>query len=64
MFTHAMEFFKNAQVEKTNYKTFLLKFIVDLLIKDLVSLGNLVSTKLYVTSRSQTWVPQDLKNKI
>jgi hypothetical protein len=41
------------------------------LLKDLVTLGNFLSTKfmepnrqLYVTPSKQAWVPQDLKNKM
>jgi len=72
MFTHAMEFFQEcASLKKLIPKHFFISLLQDLLIKDLVSLGNLLSTKFmkpnrqfYVTPSRQTWVPQDLKNKM
>jgi hypothetical protein len=46
MFTHAMEFFKkHVSFEKPIPKHFFTTSLHDLLIEDLVTLGNLLSTK-------------------
>jgi hypothetical protein len=72
MFTHAMEFFQEcASLKKPIQEHFFTSLLQDLLTEDLVSLGNLLSTKfmkpikqLYATPSKQAWVPQDLKNKV
>ncbi len=52
-------------------KHFFTSLLQDLSMEDLVSLGNFLSIKfmkpsrkLYVTPSKQTWVPQDLRNKV
>jgi hypothetical protein len=46
MFTHAMDFFKECvSLKKPVLEHFFTSFLNDLLIKDLVRLGNLLSTK-------------------
>jgi hypothetical protein len=72
MFTHAMEFFQEcASLKKPIQEHFFTSLLQDLLTEDLVSLGNLLSTKfmkpgkqLYATPSKQAWVPQYLKNKV
>jgi hypothetical protein len=62
MFTHAMDFFQDhASLKKPIPKHFFTSLLQDLLTKDLVSLGNFLSTKfmkpsrrLYVTPSKQT----------
>jgi hypothetical protein len=72
MFTHAWISSKNKILKKKSIsKHFFISLLKDLLTKDLVTLGNLLSTKfmepnkqLYATPSTQAWVPQDLKNKM
>jgi hypothetical protein len=72
MFTHAMDFFQEQQNLKNPIPKHLYTSLLnDLLMKDLVTLGNLFSTKfmepirrLYATLGRRTRVPQDLRNKV
>jgi hypothetical protein len=72
MFTHAMEFFKEcASLKKPILEHFFTSLLNNLPIKDLLTLGNLLSTKfmnprwlLYATPCRWAWVPQKLKNKV
>jgi hypothetical protein len=57
--------------EKVDSKTFFTSLLKDLSMEDLVTLGNLLSTKfmepngqLYATLSMRAWVPQDFKNKV
>ncbi len=72
MFTHAMDFFKkHASLKKLIPKHVFTSLLSDLLTKDLVTLGNLLSTNfmkpwrwLFATLRWWTWVPLEIKNKV
>jgi hypothetical protein len=72
MFTHAMDFFKeHVSLKKPIPKQFFTSLLSDLLTKDLVMFGNLLSKKflkplkqLYATIGKQAWVPPKLKNKL
>jgi hypothetical protein len=65
MFTHAMEFFKElASLKKPILEHFFTSLFNDLSIKDLVALGNLLSTKFlkpqrrfYAILGRRTWLP-------
>ncbi len=64
-------FQKCTSLKKPIPKHFFTSLLQDLSTKNLVSLGNLLSTKfmkpsrwLYATLGRWTWVPQDLKNKV
>jgi hypothetical protein len=55
--------------EKVNSKTFFTSLLNNLSTKDLITLGNLLSTKFlkpqkYATPGKQAWLPHDLKNKV
>jgi hypothetical protein len=71
LFTHAMDSFKErASLKKLITRHFFTSLLNNLSTKDLVTLGNLLSTKfmnlrrqLYATLSGQTWVPQELRNK-
>ncbi len=72
MFTHAMGFFQEwASLKKPIPKHLFTSLLKDLLTKDLVILGNLLSTEfmepniwLYGTISRRAWVPQVLRNKV
>jgi hypothetical protein len=72
MFTHAMDFFKKcANLKKSIPKHFFTNLLNNLSIDNLLTLGNLLSTKfmnlqwqLYATLGRWAWVPQKLRNKI
>ncbi len=64
---------KNTRIWKSWFQNILshASLLNDLLIEDLVTLGNLLPTKFmkpqkwpYVTSSKQAWVPQEFKNKV
>ncbi len=65
MFTHAMDFFQErASLKKPIPKHLFTSLLRDLSTKDLVTLGNLISTKfmepnkkIYATLSRQAWVP-------
>jgi hypothetical protein len=72
MFTNAMDFFnEHTSLKKPIPKHFFTSLLSDLSIKDLITFGNLLSTKnlkpqrwFYATESKQAWLPQDLKNKV
>jgi hypothetical protein len=72
MFTHAIDFFKEpASLKKLILEHFFTSLFNYLSIEDLVTLGNLLSTKnlkpqkqLYVILGMQAWLPEDLRNKL
>ncbi len=72
MFRHAMDFFKkHASLKKLIPTHFFTSLLSNLLTKDLVTLGNLFSTKfmkpwrwLFATLRWRTWVPPKIRNKV
>jgi hypothetical protein len=64
-------FQEHASLKKLVLEHLFPSLLKDLLIEDLVTLGNLLSTKfmepnrqLYATPSMRAWVPQDLKNKM
>ncbi len=67
-----MGFFQERpSLKKSILKHFFISLLKDLSMKDLVTLGNLLSTKfmepsiwLYATPSRRAWVPQYLKNKV
>ncbi len=72
IFTHVMDFFKeHASLKKLIPKHFSTSLLNNLSIKDLLRLGNLLSTefmnlrqRLYAILGRQAWVPQELRNKV
>ncbi len=72
LFTHSMDFFKErVSLKKLIPKHFFTSLLNNLSTKDLVTLGNLLSTEfmnpwwwLYATLSRQAWVPQELRNKV
>jgi hypothetical protein len=72
MFTHAMDFFQKwASLKKLIPKHFLTRLLKDLLMEDLITLGNLLSIefmepsrRLYATLGKRAQVPQEFRNKV
>ncbi len=72
MFTHAMDFFKELiNLNKLVPEHFFTRLLNDLSTKDLVIVGNLLSTKfmkpwrhVYATLGKWAWVAQELINKV
>ncbi len=72
MFVHAMDFFKKCvSMKKPILKHFFTSLLSNLLIKDLVTFGNLLSIefmkpkrRLYATLGKRAWEPPKLKNKV
>jgi hypothetical protein len=69
---HAMNFFKeHVSLKKPILEHFFTSLLNDLSTKDLLTFGNLLSTKfmnlqqkLYATLGRRAWVSQELKNKV
>jgi hypothetical protein len=58
MFTHAMDFFKErASLKKLIPKHFFTSLLIDLLTKDLVTLGNLLSSEFMKPKRQFYAIP-------